>query len=49
MSIIYNMCACGFRHRWTGRYEAHLWDKDWMNESQTKKGRQGVCLRISLF
>jgi AP2-like factor (ANT lineage) len=30
-----------FRHRWTGRYEAHLWDKNSWNESQNKKGRQG--------
>ncbi|MFQ6669731.1 hypothetical protein Gotur_034858 [Gossypium turneri] len=29
-----------FRHRWTGRYEAHLWDKNCWNESQNKKGRQ---------
>ncbi|CAA7039374.1 unnamed protein product [Microthlaspi erraticum] len=28
------------RHRWTGRYEAHLWDKNSWNETQTKKGRQ---------
>ncbi|XP_057968079.1 AP2-like ethylene-responsive transcription factor At1g16060 [Malania oleifera] len=28
------------RHRWTGRYEAHLWDKDCWNQSQNKKGRQ---------
>ncbi|XP_041996753.1 AP2-like ethylene-responsive transcription factor At1g16060 [Salvia splendens] len=28
------------RHRWTGRFEAHLWDKDCWNESQNKKGRQ---------
>ncbi|XP_055829355.1 AP2-like ethylene-responsive transcription factor At1g16060 [Solanum dulcamara] len=28
------------RHRWTGRYEAHLWDKNCWNESHTKKGRQ---------
>ncbi|KAG6515319.1 hypothetical protein ZIOFF_025711 [Zingiber officinale] len=27
------------RHRWTGRYEAHLWDK---NPLQNKKGRQGA-------
>ncbi|KAI7736491.1 hypothetical protein M8C21_012096, partial [Ambrosia artemisiifolia] len=27
------------RHRWTGRYEAHLWDKNCWNESQNKKGR----------
>ncbi|XP_056176799.1 AP2-like ethylene-responsive transcription factor At1g16060 [Syzygium oleosum] len=31
------------RHRWTGRYEAHLWDKNCWNESQNKKGRQGIC------
>ncbi|QCE00993.1 AP2-like factor [Vigna unguiculata] len=30
------------RHRWTGRYEAHLWDKNCWNESQSKKGRQGL-------
>ncbi|KAK6235992.1 hypothetical protein SCA6_011329, partial [Theobroma cacao] len=29
-------------HRWTGRYEAHLWDKYCWNESQNKKGRQGA-------
>uniref|UniRef100_A0A2N9HKN4 AP2/ERF domain-containing protein n=1 Tax=Fagus sylvatica TaxID=28930 RepID=A0A2N9HKN4_FAGSY len=29
------------RHRGTGRYEAHLWDKNCWNESQNKKGRQG--------
>ncbi|KAI0504706.1 hypothetical protein KFK09_015659 [Dendrobium nobile] len=28
------------RHRWTGRYEAHLWDKNCWNYSQNKKGRQ---------
>ncbi|KAK4394513.1 AP2-like ethylene-responsive transcription factor [Sesamum angolense] len=27
-------------HRWTGRYEAHLWDKNCWNEAQNKKGRQ---------
>ncbi|KAK6248185.1 hypothetical protein QUC31_019750 [Theobroma cacao] len=36
-----NLCDC-FRHRWTGRYEAHLWDKYCWNESQNKKGRQGA-------
>ncbi|KAE8656917.1 AP2-like ethylene-responsive transcription factor [Hibiscus syriacus] len=30
------------RHRCTGRFEAHLWDKDCWNESQNKKGRQGA-------
>ncbi|XP_026426624.1 ethylene-responsive transcription factor WRI1-like [Papaver somniferum] len=28
------------RHRWTGRYEAHLWDKNSWNPIQNKKGRQ---------
>ncbi|GLJ17365.1 hypothetical protein SUGI_0301620 [Cryptomeria japonica] len=28
------------RHRWTGRYEAHLWDKYCWNQAQSKKGRQ---------
>ncbi|KAK8681438.1 hypothetical protein V6N13_053841 [Hibiscus sabdariffa] len=30
------------RHRWTGRFEAHLWDKNCWNETQNKKGRQGA-------
>ncbi|KAF3339171.1 AP2/EREBP transcriptional factor WRI1 [Carex littledalei] len=30
------------RHRWTGRYEAHLWDKSSWNETQNKKGKQGA-------
>ncbi|KNA06778.1 hypothetical protein SOVF_177870 isoform A [Spinacia oleracea] len=30
------------RHRWTGRYEAHLWDKECWNDTQKKKGRQGA-------
>lgn len=29
------------RHRWTGRYEAHLWDKLSWNVTQKKKGKQG--------
>ncbi|XP_020097715.1 AP2-like ethylene-responsive transcription factor At1g16060 [Ananas comosus] len=28
------------RHRWTGRYEAHLWDKSSWNATQRKKGKQ---------
>ncbi|KAK4759944.1 hypothetical protein SAY87_023075 [Trapa incisa] len=28
------------RHRWTGRFESHLWDKTSWNNIQTKKGRQ---------
>ncbi|KAG6573908.1 Ethylene-responsive transcription factor WRI1 [Cucurbita argyrosperma subsp. argyrosperma] len=30
------------RHRWTGRFEAHLWDKSSWNSIQNKKGRQGA-------
>ncbi|KAF9597383.1 hypothetical protein IFM89_017729 [Coptis chinensis] len=30
------------RHRWTGRYEAHLWDKSTWNQNQNKKGKQGT-------
>ncbi|WOL03871.1 hypothetical protein Cni_G12591 [Canna indica] len=30
------------RHRWTGRFEAHLWDKHCWNPVQSKKGRQGA-------
>ncbi|XP_058748769.1 AP2-like ethylene-responsive transcription factor PLT2 [Vicia villosa] len=28
------------RHRWTGRYEAHLWDNTCRREGQSRKGRQ---------
>ncbi|XP_022726716.1 AP2-like ethylene-responsive transcription factor At1g16060 [Durio zibethinus] len=28
------------RHRWTGRFEAHLWDKSSWNPTQRKKGKQ---------
>ena len=30
------------RHRWTGRFEAHLWDKLSWNLTQKKKGKQGI-------
>uniref|UniRef100_A0A7N0ZWT3 AP2/ERF domain-containing protein n=1 Tax=Kalanchoe fedtschenkoi TaxID=63787 RepID=A0A7N0ZWT3_KALFE len=30
------------RHRWTGRFEAHLWDKGTWNPTQRKKGKQGA-------
>ncbi|RRT52052.1 hypothetical protein B296_00050705 [Ensete ventricosum] len=33
---------CISMHRWTGRYEAHLWDKHCWNPIQNKKGRQGA-------
>ncbi|XP_028184917.1 AP2-like ethylene-responsive transcription factor BBM [Glycine soja] len=29
------------RHRWTGRYEAHLWDNSSRREGKTSKGKQG--------
>ncbi|XVF61402.1 hypothetical protein PTKIN_Ptkin08bG0126800 [Pterospermum kingtungense] len=29
------------RHRWTGRYEAHLWDNSCKKEGQKRKGKQG--------
>ncbi|XAR58161.1 hypothetical protein NMG60_11026564 [Bertholletia excelsa] len=29
------------RHRWTGRYEAHLWDNSCRRDGQARKGRQG--------
>nr|KYP66349.1 AP2-like ethylene-responsive transcription factor AIL6 [Cajanus cajan] len=35
------------RHRWTGRYEAHLWDNSCRREGQARKGRQ--VLVTSLF
>jgi len=31
-----------YRHRWTGRFEAHLWDKGTWNPTQRKKGKQGT-------
>lgn len=36
------------KHRWTGRYEAHLWDKLSWNVTQKKKGKQGN-LHLTLF
>ncbi|KAL2326130.1 hypothetical protein Fmac_025188 [Flemingia macrophylla] len=35
------------RHRWTGRFEAHLWDKSSWNNIQSKKGRQVVIVIFS--
>ncbi|CAN8239519.1 unnamed protein product [Cochlearia groenlandica] len=29
------------KHRWTGRYEAHLWDNSCKKEGKTRRGRQG--------
>ncbi|CAN1263700.1 AP2-like ethylene-responsive transcription factor PLT2 [Linum perenne] len=31
------------RHRWTGRYEAHLWDNSCRREGQSRKGRQEIA------
>ncbi|KAG6493665.1 hypothetical protein ZIOFF_048658 [Zingiber officinale] len=36
------------RHRWTGRYEAHLWDNSCRREGQLRKGRQGI-VRVEFF
>lgn len=35
-----------YRHRWTGRYEAHLWDNSCRREGQSRKGRQGNVVLI---
>ncbi|KAI4382073.1 hypothetical protein MLD38_008080 [Melastoma candidum] len=38
------------RHRWTGRYEAHLWDNSCRREGQARKGRQAqLILRLVFF
>eukprot|EP00267_Zea_mays_P053692 XP_020406864.1 WRI1 transcription factor 2 isoform X1 [Zea mays] len=38
------------RHRWTGRFEAHLWDKHCLAALHNKKkGRQGVCVCTSIW
>jgi hypothetical protein len=34
-------CVRWRRHRGTGKYEAHLWDKNAWSRTKTKKGRQG--------
>ncbi|KAG5149077.1 hypothetical protein JHK82_015958 [Glycine max] len=31
-------------HRWTRRYEAHLWDNSCRRDGQTRKGRQGMMI-----
>lgn len=36
------------RHRWTGRYEAHLWDNSCRREGQARKGRQGLIF-VSIY
>ena len=44
---VFSLFACHLflfdqiRHRWTGRFEAHLWDKGSWNNIQNKKGKQG--------
>ena len=43
--LFLKLCFCfEYRHRWTGRYEAHLWDKSTWNQNQNKKGKQGFSL-----
>ncbi|KAH0920774.1 hypothetical protein HID58_020792 [Brassica napus] len=37
------------RHRWTGRYEAHLWDNSCRREGQSRKGRQDYVMLIILL
>ena len=37
------------RHRWTGRYEAHLWDNSCRREGQARKGRQGIYFFFSIY
>ncbi|KAJ0258315.1 AP2-like ethylene-responsive transcription factor [Hirschfeldia incana] len=37
------------RHRWTGRYEAHLWDKTTWNQNQNKKGKQVYLGKLKTF
>ncbi|XP_022844860.1 AP2-like ethylene-responsive transcription factor At1g79700 [Olea europaea var. sylvestris] len=37
------------RHKLTGRYEAHLWDKLSWNATQKKKGKQGNLTHSPLF
>ncbi|XVF74883.1 hypothetical protein PTKIN_Ptkin13bG0146400 [Pterospermum kingtungense] len=37
------------KHRWTGRFEAHLWDKNCRNESQNKKGRQVLDFGLGAY
>ena len=37
------------KHRWTGRYEAHLWDKLSWNVTQKKKGKQGNTILLIRF
>jgi AP2-like factor (ANT lineage) len=39
MRFVCRICV-EYRHRWTGRYEAHLWDKSTWNQNQNKKGKQ---------
>lgn len=42
--LFYDFFWCECRHRWTGRYEAHLWDNSCRREGQSRKGRQGEIL-----
>lgn len=46
--VIYIFCHKS-RHRWTGRFEAHLWDKGTWNPTQKKKGKQGYDHWIYIY
>ncbi|KAL6661337.1 hypothetical protein ACP70R_000721 [Stipagrostis hirtigluma subsp. patula] len=37
------------RHRWTGRFEAHLWDKDARSASRPKKGKQANAVYLGAY
>ncbi len=48
MNLIWHLFCIIYRHRWTGRYEAHLWDKSTWNQNQNKKGKQGLYTQCKL-
>jgi hypothetical protein len=41
---IINSC----RHRWSGKYEAHLWDSSCRVEGRRRKGKQGINLFLTI-
>jgi hypothetical protein len=36
------------RHRWSGKYEAHLWDSSCRVEGRRRKGKQGMHLFLTI-
>ncbi|MCL7024146.1 hypothetical protein MKW94_023689 [Papaver nudicaule] len=36
------------RHRWTGKFEAHLWDNTTVSETRKRKGKQGMFSRVTV-